>query len=73
MKNKVTGNGLFHVFGTDNPELIEIKTFDESKPKFEMAEDKVMRGKMSAQQRSTTQPQNRRMKRLKKSAGGTAS
>ena len=44
MKNKVTGNGLFHVFGTENPELIEIKTFDESKPKFEMAEDEVKIG-----------------------------
>ena len=44
MKNKVTGNGLFHVFGIDDPEFIEIKTFDESKPKFEMAEDEVKIG-----------------------------
>lgn len=44
MKNKVTGNGLFHVFGIDDPEFIEIKTFDESKPKFEMAQDEVKIG-----------------------------
>lgn len=44
MKNKVTGNGLFHIFGMDDPELIEIKTFDESKPKFECREDEVKIG-----------------------------
>lgn len=44
MKNKVTGNGLFHVFGTSSTEFIEIKTFDEGKPKFEHREDAVKIG-----------------------------
>ena len=44
MKNKVTGNGLFHVFGTNSTEFIEIKTVDEGKPKFEHREDEVKIG-----------------------------
>lgn len=44
MKNKVTGNALFHIFGMDDPEFIEIKTFDESKPKFERRCDEVKIG-----------------------------
>lgn len=43
-KNKVVGNGLFQIFGVDNPEFIEIKTFDESKPKFERRCDSVKIG-----------------------------
>lgn len=41
IKNKVVGNGLFNIWGTENPEFIEIKTFDESKPKFENRLDPV--------------------------------
>ncbi len=44
MKNKVIGNGLFHVLGMDDPEFIEIKTFDEGKPKFENRLDSVKIG-----------------------------
>lgn len=44
LKNKVTGNGLFHIFGVNNPEFIEIKTYDESKPKFEHRGDEVKIG-----------------------------
>ena len=44
MKNKVTGNGLFHIFGMDDPEFIEIKSLDEGQPKFESREDEVKIG-----------------------------